>query len=179
MAAATENLLKAGNRVILLDPHAFGEARYDHHGYLFALTLGTLGKRPLGIQAGQVAAIARAARDHHKHAIRLIAHGERSSVVALVAAGLEEKAIGAVELHDPLPTLKLILEQSRSYDQSPELFCFGLLEKFDMRQLAALVAPRPVSVVNPSERVKTELAGLAAWYQLHGVVHDPLKPAPR
>jgi len=30
---------------------------------------------------------------------------------------------------------------------SPELFCFGLLEHFDVKQLAALVAPRPVALV--------------------------------
>ena len=28
---------------------------------------------------------------------------------------------------------------------APELFCFGLLEWFDVKQLTALVAPRPVS----------------------------------
>ncbi len=34
--------------------------------------------------------------------------------------------------------------QNRKFEQMPELFCFGLLEAFDIEQLRALVAPRPV-----------------------------------
>ena len=57
----------------------------------------------------------------------------------------------------------------------PELFCFGLLESFDITQLAALSGPRPVHFVKPSERVQKELTPLRDWYKTLGVDVDPLK----
>ena len=60
--------------------------------------------------------------------------------------------------------------------QKPELFCFGLLECCDVKQLAALVAPRPVRFVEPGQRVKDELGGLGAWYRMLGAEFDPLLP---
>ena len=61
-----------------------------------------------------------------------------------------------------------MLEQNRSVDQMPEMFCFGLLEALDVKQLTALVAPRPVTLPDASARAKTELAGLKAWYATLG-----------
>ncbi len=43
-----------------------------------------------------------------------------------------------------MDSLKDLIEQGQSFEQSPELFCFGLLEAFDLPQIEALVAPRPV-----------------------------------
>ena len=63
------------------------------------------------------------------------------SLVALIAAALEEKAVGRLQLHGSLGSLKEVLEQNRSVDQMPEMLCFGLLEALDVKQLMALVAP--------------------------------------
>jgi hypothetical protein len=57
----------------------------------------------------------------------------------------------------------------------PELFCFGLLEHFDVKQLVALAAPRPVVFRQASDRAGKELAGLKRWYGLFGVEFDPLR----
>src|SRR5438552_3373300 len=78
---------------------------------------------------------------------------------SLVAAALEEKAIAAVELGGSLGSLKEIIEQNRDVASAPELFTFGLLEQFDVRQLAGLVAPRPVIFPAASDRVKKEMTG--------------------
>ena len=80
-----------------------------------------------------------------------------------------------IELHESLASLKQVLEDNLGVHQVPEYFCFGLLEHFDIVSLAALSAPRPVTFVNPSDRLKTEVAPLAAWYKLHGVEHQPIK----
>ena len=134
-----------------------------------------MGDRPLGLQASQVAAIARWSLATHKTGpVTLVALGPRSSTFSLVAAGLEEKAIGQLELHGCLGSLKEVVEQNWAVNQKPELFCFGLLEAFDIKQIAALVAPRPVALVNPSDRVKAELAGLGAWYRLLGSPFEPI-----
>ena len=53
-------------------------------------------------------------------------------------------AIARLELHHAFPSLKAVIEQNHTFEQMPEMFCFGLLEAFDMEQLMALVAPRPV-----------------------------------
>jgi hypothetical protein len=171
-----ERLLAAGLRVLAADPFYFGESAMKSHDYLFPLLIATVGERTLGIQVSQVAAVARWSYAEHKNeAVGVVAVGPRMSTIALVAAGLEEKAIGRLELHGSLGSLKEIVEQNRSFEQMPELFCFGLLEAFDIKQLTALAAPRPVTFVQASARAQEELAGLKTWYSTLGVDFQPLR----
>ena len=93
-----------------------------------------------------------------------MAVGERMSLAALIAAGLETKAIDRVELRGSLATLKQVVEQNYAVNEKPEVFCFGLLEAFDIRELAALVAPREVRFIDANDRMKAELAPLKSWY---------------
>jgi hypothetical protein len=173
--AQVERLLDAGQRVLALDPFYFGEARVMERDWLFALLLATVGDRALGVQAHQVAAVARWARaESPTGPLSVVAVGPRSSTIALVAAGLEEKAIARLDLSAALGSLKEVIEENRTVQQTPELFCFGLLEAFDVKQLAALVAPRPVQFLEPGPRVKKEMAGLKAWYETLGSDFQPL-----
>jgi hypothetical protein len=48
-------------------------------------------------------------------------------------------------MHQPMSSLKEPIEKDMEITAAPELFCFGLIEYFDMRRLQALVLPRPVS----------------------------------
>jgi hypothetical protein len=70
--------------------------------------------------------------------------GPRASLVTLIAAALEPSAIGGITLHNSVTTLKEVIEHDLTFEKIPEFFCFGLLEEFDIPQLAELVAPRPV-----------------------------------
>jgi len=72
-------------------------------------------------------------------------------------------------------SLKEVIEKNWSVNQFPELFCFGLLEAFDIKHLAALVAPREAAFVKAGDRAKSELADLAAWYRLLGKDFEPLR----
>jgi hypothetical protein len=148
-AAAAEQidkLLASGHRVFAVDPFYFGESKVESRAYLFALLVSTVGERPLGVQAGQVLATAKWLRSQGKFdSVTLVTIGPRTSVIGLVATALEEKAITAVEQHQPLTSLKLVLDENRTFDQLPELFCFGLLESFDVQQLKELIAPRSVT----------------------------------
>jgi hypothetical protein len=138
--------------------------------------VAAISDRPLGLQASQVAAAARWSVGAHKAGpVRLVAVGPRASTFALVAAALEPKAIGQLELHRPLASLKQVIEQNATVEQMPELFCFGLLEAFDIKQIAALVAPRPVEFHAAGDRAKSDLSGLAEWYRLWGVPFDPVR----
>ena len=88
---------------------------------------------------------------------------------------MEPESIRGSLLHGSFRSLKQILEEDLTEDKFPEFFCFGLLEKFDTADLAALVAPRPVVVKKPSDRVKKEFGKLADWYKALGKDFDPLK----
>ena len=146
VADEAERLLSDGMRVLAVDPFYFGESKIAQKDYLFALLLATVGDRALGIQASQLAAIARWTQSLGKSGpATIFASGPRSSTIALVAAGLEERAIGGLRLRGALASLKEVIDKNNwSFEQAPELFCFGLLEAFDIKQFAALAAPRPV-----------------------------------
>ncbi len=79
-----------------------------------------------------------------------------------------------MELNETLGSLKQMIEENQLVNQSPEMFCFGLLERFDILQLTALVAPRPITVHQPDDRVRDELKLLTTWYKTLGVDHKPL-----
>jgi len=163
-ADVAQQLLREGYRVVAVDPFYVGEAKCRQSDWLFALLVAAVGDRALGVQASQVAAAARWASERHgAEPVTLVASGPRSSVLALVAAALESQAITAVRLRQPLGSLKEVLERDWPVTEAPELFCFGLLECCDMRQLAALIAPRPLHLIEPSDRAKQELAGWAQW----------------
>jgi dienelactone hydrolase len=169
-------LLDAGQRVLAVDPYYVGESKVIEKDYLFALLLSSVGDRPLGLQASEIAAVARWARSERKAGpVSVVAEGPRTSVMALVAAGLEPEAIGGLELRGSRGSLKELIEAGTGFPASPELFCLGLLEHFDIAQLAALAAPRPVAFVKPTDRAKTELAGLKGWYATWGMDLDPLR----
>ncbi len=168
-------LLDAGHRVLAVDPFYLGESRPAHHDWLFALMVATVGERPLGLQAGQLAAVARwSVGEHHGGPVTLCAVGPRTSVMALVAGALEQRAVGRLELDGAPGSLKEVIEQNRTVDQMPEQFCFGLLEAFDVKQLAILTAPRPVVFRNAGTRARAELSGLKKWYGVLGVDWEPL-----
>jgi hypothetical protein len=178
-AAAQRELLE-GRRVLAVDPFYLGEAKLAERDYLLALLMASLGDRPLGVQASQVAAVARWASEQWKDSpVSVATDGPRSSAVALVAAGLEDRAIGGLRLASSYGSLKEVIEENKTVEQMPELFCFGLLEAFDLKQLAALCAPRPVRFREPSPRVRKEMAGLKGWYGTLGSDFDPLAGRPQ
>jgi hypothetical protein len=148
LSATVESLLKARRRVVAIDPFYFGESRLGRRDFLFALLVAAVGDRPLGLQASQLTAAARwLAQDRQLGPVTLVSAGPRSSVFATVAAALEPKSISGLELRQPLGSLREVIDKNLGVESQPEQFCFGLLEKFDVPQLRALVAPRPVITV--------------------------------
>jgi len=139
-----KNLIYQGYRVLATDPFYFGESKIDREDFLFAILVAALGDRPLGIQASQVASIARWLESRNAGPVMAAAVGPRSSLFTLVAAALEPRAIRSVKLTGSLKSLKEILKKNLTVKEAPELFCFGLLEAFDIPQLELLVKPRPL-----------------------------------
>jgi Acetyl xylan esterase (AXE1) len=140
LASEIGALMERKQRVIAIDPFYFGECRIESRDYLYALLASALGERPLGIQAAQVTAVARWL--HSKYGkVTVEAFGPRTSLIAQVSAALETSAIGAVKLHQPMSSLKDPIRKDLEVRAGPELFCFGLAEWFDVKQLDALASP--------------------------------------
>ncbi len=171
LASEVARLLAAGQRVIAIDPMLWGESKIKAQDpdYLFPLFLAAVGERPLGIQAAQLAAVARWAKQERGHVpVHVVAVGPRSSMAALVAAAVKPNAISGLELLGSLSSLKQLIDDDKTVETLPELFAFGLLRDFDVVQLAALAAPRPLVFRAPDDRARRDLAPLDAWYQLFG-----------
>ncbi len=131
LASEAQRLVAEGKRVIAVDPFYFGESRIAKRDFLFALLISSVGDRPLGIQASQIGAIAR----WLKTPVSLEAFGPRSSLIASVAGALDRRAITSVKTHGALASLKDVIQQNMTVDKVPELFCFGLLDSFDIAQI--------------------------------------------
>lgn len=139
-----EAALAAGHRVLALDPFYLGESRIQQRDYLYALLVAAVGGRATGLQASQIAAAARWAAETFKgEKVIVQAIGQRISLAALTAAALERKAISRVEVSQALDSLHAAVEGSWDVAEKTELFCFGLLESFDMPQLRQLAGADP------------------------------------
>ncbi len=175
-APVVQRLLAEGRRVLAVDPFGVGEAQTKDRAYLWNLLTSSVGERPLGIIASQLAAVARwSATEHPGERVSIVAVGPRASLWALAAAGIDEKAVAGVELEGTWGSLKEVIRSNVTFEQMPEVFCFGLLERFDVLQLSALVAPRPVTIRQGSPSARDELATLSSWYKTLGVEFQSLR----
>jgi hypothetical protein len=140
LAREAAGLIAAGQRVLALDVYGFGETRIvaGRGRKDYALLMAAVGERPLGVQAGQLAAVAKWARVSFGGPVSLRAVGPRTSLIALVTAALEREASDGLELRGAMGSLKELIEENAGADERPEQFCFGLLEAFDLPQLRVL-----------------------------------------
>jgi dienelactone hydrolase len=119
-AKAAVRLLGEGKRVLAVDPFFIGESASDVHEQV--MLMAVVGKRALGIQASQIAAIARWLQAQPKSGpVSVEAIGPRSSVMALAAACVEEKAISRLELWDCPSSLGEMITRNIPFARWPEL----------------------------------------------------------
>ena len=138
------------NRVIAIAPFYFGESKIGRRDFLYGLLISTIGDRPIGIQAGQINAVAVwAARRFGT--VEVEAVGPRTSLMTLIAAGIDGTAISSVRLNDSMTTLRDIINDDITVNQQPELFCFGLLNEFDVQELKVLAGPDRIQTGRFSE----------------------------
>lgn len=139
LGEAVNAQLEAGKRVVVVDLWYQGECYPTERNYLFALVLSTVGERPVGVQASQLVAVAKwCMQSFDNQPVSVQAYGERATLAAVIAAGLEGVAIRGTELYQGQTSLKQVVEKNLSYEAAPEQFCFGLLREFDLPQLEAL-----------------------------------------
>lgn len=136
-ADVVAGLMKDGYRVVALDPFFFGESKIKSRDFLHVILMHAVGERALGVQAGQLAAIAGWAAESYDGPVGLQSIGPRLSVAARLAA-VQTEAIGSVTLHEPMKSLKEVIIENKGANHLPEMMCFGLLEAFDLKQIEAL-----------------------------------------
>lgn len=133
-------LAESGARVLAIDPILIGQAKPLGSLYQNAMLIATVGDRPLGIQSAQLLSASQYfARVFVAGSVTIEADGPRSSLIARCAAALDgANIIREVSTANEPESLKVHLEPGGSYAGTPEVFCFGLLEHFDIPQLAKL-----------------------------------------
>jgi len=137
-AGIIEKLLEKKVRVLAIDVLHIGESKLPSHDFLFGLLISAVGQRPLGVQTGQINAVAEWWSGQCGRPIRLHAVGPRSSLMAWCAAALSEKGISGVQSEGGFTSLREIIDRGLAIPDGPELFCFGLLQAVDVPQLKRL-----------------------------------------
>ena len=136
-----KELLDSGHRVVCMDPLLVGQSAPPDSIGANAMLIGTVGERPLGIQVAQLRAAIEALAEEHGFST-LVVHsvGPRTSLAATCAAALDgANMIDDVVTTDLPDSLKKFLEPGHSFNQMPEVYCFGLLRDFDIPQLRELM----------------------------------------
>lgn len=174
-APIVADALKRGMRVIVVDLVLNGECRTQATPiHQFAMVASAAGLRLLGVQTAQLVAAGRwAARHAGVDGVTVVGIGRVSSVVALAAGAVDETLIQRVVTVEAPVSLKLLIEDRVPYEECPSLYCFGLLEAFDIRELIGLIAPRPVEMIRPAgapARIDAELMLLRELYARFGVL---------
>jgi len=136
-AATVKELLAAGQRVVAFDPFFFGESKIKSRDYLHVILMHAVGERALGVQSGQITALANWAKNEFGSEVNLNSIGPRLSVAARLAA-VQTDAIATVELENPMKSLKEVITGNKGANHLPEMMCHGLLEHFDLEQIEAL-----------------------------------------
>ncbi len=147
-AAAVQAELNSGARVFAADLFAFGEqviSDGQFHPY-FMESVCAGGDRPLGICTAQLLALLKWIRgEAGAKSIHIVAQGLSSGLIALCAAALQPRGIGSMNVDVP-DTLRRLIDWQIEYIQHPALFCFGLLEHFDVEDLVTLSDPVPIEI---------------------------------
>jgi len=136
-AASVKALLVKGLRVIAFDPFFFGESKIKSRDFLHVILMHAVGERSLGVQSGQITALANWAKNEFAGEVNLKSIGPRLSVASRLAA-VQTDAIATVELEQPMKSLKEVITGNKGANHLPEMMCHGLLEQFDLEQIEAL-----------------------------------------
>jgi len=157
------NLVDREQQVLVLDLLFTGEAAPDQVLFPFTEGLAATGKRPLGIEAAQLATLTRWAGERWKpRQIRLETAGLRNQVAGLVTAALYPHLFSNVVTHAGMENLRYLLDAPVTYHpQAPDLFCRDLYRDFDLDRLVVIAEPTRVDAFEnlklaPGPKPKTE-----------------------
>lgn len=157
--------------VIALDILLTGEQRpHFSRPWFGAMLLANVGERALGIAVAQLDALAGLDKDK---SVTLVGKGMVSSTIALLTASLKHSDnIGTIDLIGLPVSLKLLIEDNIKFEKCPELYCFGLLRYFDIKEYIGMAFPTNVhisEIMGRRERVEKEFKKLKHFFQKNDV----------
>lgn len=85
-----------------------------------------------------------------------LAGSDMGALWALVAGAVDQR-FASVSIQGGLASFRMLTQHGR-YMQATSQFIPGVLKKFDLPQVAALIAPRPLTIVDPADHMKKALA---------------------
>ncbi len=149
LSAELSERVNRGEQVLALDLLFTGDERPQRpSAFSYALLLTSVGERPIGMEAAQLAATA--AWLTHKAgqpSATIEAIGPRSQLASLIAAAITPSQFSRVVVRKGMPSLAVIFKQPVKFREAPDLFCEDLYKMFDIDSLAALSAPASVQQV--------------------------------
>jgi len=124
------------------------------------MLLECAGQRMLGVQTAQILALSRWVRQATGVSrLNLVSVGLRTYIASLVAAALEPQIYNKLTTSSPVASLAELIEIPCRYNDDLPLFCVGLLEVADIRELKALLPH--VALVQPDRNVLVEAETIA------------------
>lgn len=143
-------IVERGAQALVADLLFTGDDAPSIHSFYFTEMLAATGERPLGLEAAQVAALARWARAKWSpSSIRVETTGIRTQVVSLAAAALNAGLFSAVANQRGMSSLGYLLAKPVRYQDAPDLFCLDLYKEFDLDRLDLMAAPATVTELRP------------------------------
>ena len=141
-APVVERLLAEGYRVLAIDPFYVGESKIAGESYLWMLLLVPVSESGRWASRPARSRLSRSGRWPRPRPSRWRpSQSARGPVRPPRCGGMEDKAVGRIDLRPALGSLKEVIERNWTVEQAPELFCFGQLEQFDIPALKALLTP--------------------------------------
>jgi hypothetical protein len=137
-----------GEQVLALEPLFFGSTTPDDpEPAYWEMLVASSGDRPLGIETGQLLAVAKFFRTvSGQKKIRVETEGIRSQVVALAAAALEPETFSEVRSNAVMDSLHFLLDAPVPYRSAADLFCLDLYKYFDIDRLIAVAEPVAITL---------------------------------
>ena len=139
-------LVDRGYAVLSIDYRGIGETEYDE---LIAVKNSiVIGRHILGMRVYDVIRTLDyigTRKDLDKHAISCWGEGE-ASIIALIAAALDDR-VKDVRVYK----LPATLESKEGFNLPPSIFAPNMLKYADIPELAAMIAPRHLTVVKPMD----------------------------
>jgi dienelactone hydrolase len=168
MSIEAGNDLDRGQRVLVFDPLFFGDSvpgTTDRPATsLISQMLNTVGERPLGLEAAQIAAIARWLQEDSidgsatpgnrnpppspaAEPLRVVTNGPRGETAAIVSTAIMPELFTSVESRNAIPSLAEIYKRPLSYREVPDLMCLDLYRDFDFSTLTLIAAPVKIDLL--------------------------------
>ncbi|NKB68251.1 MAG: hypothetical protein GKR89_14410 [Candidatus Latescibacteria bacterium] len=137
-----QTALAQGRRVLAVDLYGTGEWAQS---WQYHMLLSTMGQRALGLQVGQLLAVVQwACRRHRTKDLYLHTQGQLMPIVGLLATALDPGHFNGLATTVLMASLDHLIEWPVPYANAAPLFCFGLLENFDIPDLIELADPVPI-----------------------------------